>query len=53
MMNGVKNGTRGYTRIMTNTSKIIVALDYTNPLDALERAAKLRDVVDGFTINHA
>ena len=53
MMNGVKNGTRGYTRIMTNTSKIIVALDYTNPLDALEMAAKLRDVVDGFKINHA
>ena len=34
-------------------AKIIVALDYTNPLDALEMAAKLRDVVDGFKINHA
>ena len=34
-------------------AKIIVALDYTNPLDALEMAARLRDVVDGFKINHA
>ena len=34
-------------------SKIIVALDYENPLDALEMCAKLRDVVDGFKINHA
>ena len=34
-------------------SKIIVALDYTNPLDALEMCAKLRGVVDGFKINHA
>lgn len=33
--------------------KIIVALDYTNPLEALEMCAKLRDVVDGFKINHA
>ena len=33
-------------------SKVIVALDYTNPLDALEMCAKLRDVVDGFKINH-
>ena len=32
---------------------IIVALDYTNPLKALEMAAKLRDHVDGFKINHA
>ena len=32
---------------------IIVALDYTNPLEALEMAAKLRDHVDGFKINHA
>ena len=34
-------------------SKIIVALDYTNPLEALEMCAKLRDVADGFKINHA
>ena len=34
-------------------SKVIVALDYTNPLDALEMAAKLRGHVDGFKINHA
>ena len=34
-------------------AKIIVALDYTNPLDALEMCAKLRGVVDGFKINHA
>ncbi|MBR19601.1 MAG: orotidine-5'-phosphate decarboxylase [Euryarchaeota archaeon] len=34
------------------STKIIVALDYTNPLDALEMTAKLRDVVDGFKINH-
>ena len=34
-------------------SKIIVALDYTNPLDALEMCAKLRGIVDGFKINHA
>ncbi len=34
-------------------AKLIVALDYTNPLDALEMCAKLRDVVDGFKINHA
>ncbi len=34
-------------------SKIIVALDYTDPLDALEMCAKLRGVVDGFKINHA
>ncbi|MBG10574.1 MAG: orotidine-5'-phosphate decarboxylase [Gammaproteobacteria bacterium] len=33
--------------------KIIVALDYTNPLEALEMCAKLRDVADGFKINHA
>ena len=33
-------------------SKIIVALDYTNPLDALEMAAKLRHHVDGFKTNH-
>ena len=32
--------------------KIIVALDYTNPLDALEMAAKLRHYVDGFKTNH-
>ena len=32
---------------------IIVAFDYTNPLKALEMAAKLRDHVDGFKINHA
>ena len=32
--------------------KIIVALDYTNPLDALEMAAKLRHHVDGFKTNH-
>ena len=32
--------------------KIIVALDYTNPLDALEMAAKLRGHVDGFKTNH-
>ncbi len=34
-------------------TKIIVALDYTNPLDALELTAKLRGHVDGFKINHA
>ena len=34
-------------------SKIIVALDYTDPLDALEMVAKLRGIVDGFKINHA
>ena len=34
-------------------TKIIVALDYTNPLDALEMTAKLRGHVDGFKINHA
>ena len=34
-------------------AKIIVALDYTDPLDALEMVAKLRGVVDGFKINHA
>ena len=34
-------------------SKIIVALDYTDPLDALEMIAKLRGIVDGFKINHA
>ena len=34
-------------------SKIIVALDYENPLDALEMCAKLRGIVDGFKINHA
>ena len=34
-------------------SKIIVALDYTDPLEALEMVAKLRGVVDGFKINHA
>ena len=33
-------------------SKIIVALDYNNPLDALEMAAQLRGLVDGFKINH-
>ena len=33
-------------------SKIIVALDYNNPLDALEMAARLRGLVDGFKINH-
>ena len=33
-------------------TKIIVALDYTNPLDALEMAAKLRGHVDGFKTNH-
>ena len=32
--------------------KIIVALDYNNPLDALEMASKLRGKVDGFKINH-
>ena len=32
--------------------KIIIALDYTNPLDALEMAAKLRHHVDGFKTNH-
>lgn len=32
--------------------KIIVALDYTNPLDALEMAAKLRHHVEGFKTNH-
>ena len=32
--------------------KIIVALDYNNPLDALEMVAKLRGKVDGFKINH-
>ena len=31
---------------------VIVALDYTDPSDALEMAAKLRDHVDGFKINH-
>jgi len=34
-------------------TKLIVALDYTNPLDALEMTAKLRGHVDGFKINHA
>ena len=34
-------------------TKIIVALDYTNPLDALEMTAKLRGHADGFKINHA
>ena len=29
---------------------IIVALDYTNPLEALEMAAKLRDHVDGLKL---
>ena len=33
--------------------KIIVALDYTNPLEALEMCAKLRGIADGFKINHA
>ena len=33
-------------------TKIIIALDYTNPLDALEITAKLRGIVDGFKINH-
>ena len=33
-------------------SKIIVTLDYNNPLDALEMAAQLRGLVDGFKINH-
>ena len=32
-------------------TKLIVALDYVNPLDALEMTAQLRDVVDGFKIN--
>ena len=34
-------------------TKLIVALDYTNPLDALEMTAKLRGLVDGFKINQA
>ena len=41
------------TKEKSHKTKIIVALDYTNPLDALEMAAKLRDHVDGFKINHA
>ena len=32
---------------------IIVALDYTDPLDALNMAHKLRDHVSGFKINHS
>jgi orotidine-5'-phosphate decarboxylase len=31
---------------------VIVALDYTDPSDALNMAAKLRDHVNGFKINH-
>ena len=31
---------------------VIVALDYTDPSDALNMAAKLRDYVKGFKINH-
>ena len=31
---------------------VIVALDYTDPSDALNMAAKLRDHVKGFKINH-
>ena len=38
--------------IYMKAQKIIVALDYTNPLDALEMAAKLRGHVDGFKTNH-
>ena len=34
-------------------TKLIVALDYVNPLDALEMTAQLRDVVDGFKINQS
>ena len=33
--------------------KIIVALDYKNPLDALQMVALLRDHVDGFKIGTA
>ena len=33
-------------------AKIIVALDYTIPLDALEMCAKPRGVVDGFKKTH-
>ena len=41
------------TKEKSHKTKIIIALDYTNPLDALEMASKLRDHVDGFKINHA